>query len=215
MTEWLPDVLLVICAYLFGAVPFGYFVARWAGKIDIRTKGSGNIGAANVGRALGRKWGMLVMALDAVKGFAPTFGALMLHDGRYGWTDVNPLLPVVLVGLAAIIGHNWPVYLRFRGGKGVATSCGVLLAVFPVAVFVGLGTWILMVLLLRYASVGSMLAGIAVFVAAFLLQKDPTGDGKYLTIFAGVAAGLSLMRHHSNIRRLLKGTENKIGKKSD
>ena len=210
MPEWLPGVLLVLGAYLLGAAPFGYLVARVAGKIDIRTKGSGNIGATNVGRVLGRKWGILVFVLDVVKGFAPAFSALILHNLSYGRTNLP--LPVVLAGLAAIVGHNWPVYLKFRGGKGVATSCGVFGALFPLGLAIALGVWILAAAATRYVSVGSMLAGIALLVAAFLLQDEPVGNGKYLTLFAGLAAVLSILRHRANIGRLLRGTENKIGR---
>jgi len=118
----------------------------------------------------------------------------------------------VVAGLAAIAGHNWPVFLRFKGGKGVATSCGVFLAVFPTGLVVALGVWIVAVAVTRYVSVGSMLAGAALFVCALLLQDDPAGSGRYLTGFAGLAAFLTILRHRGNIRRLVNGTESKIGR---
>ena len=198
---------MIVGAYLLGAVPFGYLIGRAKG-VDIRTQGSGNIGATNLGRVVGKKWGIFCFLLDVGKGFGPALAARMAHSGEAG---VPPA--VALVGLAAIAGHVWPVYLKFRGGKGVATSCGVFLALFPLGVVIALGVWAVTVAVTRYISLGSMLGGVALLVCALVLQDYPLGrEGIALTLFAGLAAVLSLVRHRGNIARLLKGTEHKIGK---
>ena len=121
------DIPLILCAYLVGSVPFAYLITKAVRGIDIREVGSGNVGATNVGRALGRNWGILVFALDVLKGFLPALAALLSHGCRIGESALP--LGVALAGFAAVAGHNWPVFLKFRGGKGMATSCGVFLAV--------------------------------------------------------------------------------------
>ena len=195
------SVVLVCTAYLLGAVPFGYLLAGAVRGVDIRTLGSGNIGATNVGRVLGRGWGLSVFVLDVLKGY------LAAHIGKL--LGGQPL--AAAAGLAAIVGHNWPVYLKFRGGKGVATSCGVFLAVFPMGLLISFGVWVAAVAVWRYVSVGSMLAGIGLLISAFALPDDPLGKGKFLTALAGLVAVMSIVRHRSNIHRLLQGTENKVG----
>lgn len=203
------DMALIVVAYLLGAVPFAFIVAKAVKGVDIRTVGSGNVGATNVGRTLGRKWGMLVFALDLLKGFVPVLVAQRMHGG--GMNTFAAPSAVALTGLAAIVGHNWPVYLRFKGGKGMATSAGVFLGVFWPGLLAALALWALVVAVTRYVSVGSMLASVALLVCALVIPREPFGAGKYLTLFAALAAALSIVRHRSNIRRLLAGTENKIG----
>ena len=151
MAAWMRDAALVVGAYLIGSVPFGYIFAKAVRGIDIRTEGSGNIGATNVGRVLGRGWGIVVFVLDVLKGFVPVLTALLVHQLKIGAAELP--LAVVLTGLAAIAGHNWPVFLRFKGGKGVATSCGVFVAVFPLGLLISLGVWVLAVgsLYLRFS----------------------------------------------------------------
>jgi glycerol-3-phosphate acyltransferase PlsY len=207
------DIPVILGAYLVGAVPFAYLVTKAVRGIDIREVGSGNVGATNVGRALGRKWGILVFALDVLKGFLPTLCALLLHGCRIG----EPALPlgVALTGFAAVAGHNWPVFLKFKGGKGMATSCGVFLAVFPLGLLIAMGVWVVAVALTRYISVGSMVAAVALLGCALLLRRDAFGDGRFLTALAAVAAVLSIVRHRSNIGRLVQGTENRIGRKRE
>ena len=195
---------LVLTGYLLGSVPFGLLIARAAKGVDIRTLGSGNIGATNVSRFIGRGWGLVAFALDVLKGFVPAYAGLILSGKGLG----------AIAGLAAIAGHNWPLFLGFRGGKGVATSCGVFLAIFPLGLLISLGVWASAVAAWRYVSVGSLLAGVALLVTALLLQDDPIGKGRSVTALAGVAAVLTFVRHRSNIRRLLQGTESKIGRKN-
>jgi glycerol-3-phosphate acyltransferase PlsY len=204
------DILLIVCAYLLGSVPFAYLVAKSVRGIDIRQVGSGNVGATNVGRTLGRNWGILVFVLDVLKGFLPTFAALLLHRCRIG----EPALPlaVALTGFAAVAGHNWPVFLKFKGGKGMATSGGVFLAVFPLGLLVALAVWVGTAALTRYVSVASMVAAAALLACALLIPRDPFATGKFLTALAAVAAVLSIVRHRSNIARLIQGTENRIGR---
>jgi len=210
-------VVLPLAAYGVGSTPFGYLIARLRGT-DIRRAGSGNVGATNVGRVLGRKWGVLCFVLDVVKGFVPVLiaGRLLVRgdvpalDRQAAW---------LAVGCGVILGHVFTFYLRFRGGKGVATSLGVVLGVFPYFTWPGLaalGLWIAVTLASRYVSLGSIVAGTA-FVPLFagfglaldwpLLQLWP------LMVFAAAMAALILLRHRGNIGRLLAGTENRIGRK--
>jgi len=207
------DILLILAAYLLGSVPFAYLVTKAVRGIDIREVGSGNVGATNVGRALGRKWGILVFALDVLKGFLPTLAALLLHGCVIG--QVKLPLGVALTGFAAVAGHNWPIFLKFKGGKGMATSCGVFLAVFPPGLLIAMGVWVAVVAMTRYVSVGSMVAAAALLACALLLRPDPFEAGKFLTALAAVAAVLSIVRHRANIARLMSGTENKIGRKRE
>lgn len=194
-------VILTVFAYLFGAVPFGLLVARSRG-IDIRKQGSGNIGATNVFRCVGKGWGIFTFALDALKGFIPAFvfpwiGKL---DAEYG----------VLFGMAAIIGHSFPVYLKFKGGKGVATSAGMLLGVAPLAVGIGFLCWVVCMVFSRYVSLSSIVA--AVVVAATVWIQD---QGLVVNIALTALATLVIWLHRANIRRLLNGTESRFGKKKE
>lgn len=194
-------VVLTIIAYLFGAIPFGLLVAKSKG-IDIREKGSGNIGATNVFRVIGKGWGIFTFVLDALKGFIPAFffPALGKLDPEWG----------VLFGLAAIIGHSFPVYLKFKGGKGVATSAGMLLGVAPLAVGVGILVWIVCLVVWRYVSLASMAAATTVAVAVWILDKGLIVNGA-LTALSAMVVWL----HRANIKRLLNGTESRIGKQKE
>jgi len=193
--------LLSILAYLLGAVPFGLLVAKLNG-IDIRKKGSGNIGATNVFRVVGKGWGIFTLVLDALKGFIPAF-----YFSKLG-NDIDPVYGV-LFGFVAIIGHTFPVYLKFKGGKGVATSAGMLLGVAPVAVGVGLFFFIVTVVISRYVSLASILAAIAVGITVWV-------EGEKALIVKIVLTVMSLLivwLHRANIKRLMNGTENRFGKK--
>ena len=210
---------MVVVSYLIGSIPFGLLVGRAKG-VDIRTKGSGNIGATNVGRVLGRGYGMAVFALDMLKGFTPTFAAgLWLASWDEGLAAGDCLLWVA-VAAGCIFGHVFSVYLGFRGGKGVATSLGVLLGVYPYFTWAGLmvfGLWIVLTLVTRYVSVGSVVAvGVFPVVFAAMAYWHRANWGTIdrvwpLHVFAVVAAGLVIYRHRGNIGRLMAGTESKIG----
>jgi glycerol-3-phosphate acyltransferase PlsY len=195
-------VLLSVAAYLFGAVPFGLLVAKSHG-VDIRAKGSGNIGATNVFRVIGKGWGIFTFVLDALKGFIPAFFFPVIGN-------VDPVYGV-LFGFAAIVGHTFPVYLKFKGGKGVATSAGMLLGVAPLAVGVGFLSWIICMVVSRYVSLSSIVA--AVVVAATVWIR---GDkALVVNIALSVLAILVIWLHRANIKRLLNGTENRFGKKKE
>jgi glycerol-3-phosphate acyltransferase PlsY len=206
MTPWIWRVGLGLAAYLIGAIPVGYLVGR-ANGVDIRTIGSGNIGATNVFRCIGKGWGILTFLLDAFKGFAPAylFPILLAQMGAApsgAWAGVPGLVYMVL----AIAGHNWPVYLGFKGGKGVATSAGGLLGVAPGAVGIGLAAFIILFASTRYVSVGSIGAALAVALGGWWLYRpDPV-----LPAVLTVLGLLVILRHKGNVVRLLKGTENRI-----
>jgi glycerol-3-phosphate acyltransferase PlsY len=195
-------VILTMVAYLFGAVPFGLLVAKSRG-VDIREKGSGNIGATNVFRVVGKGWGVFTFTLDALKGFIPSFVFPLIGQVDEVWG--------VLFGLMAIVGHSFPVYLKFKGGKGVATSAGMLLGVAPLAVVVGFAVWLATVLISRYVSLASILAAVAVTVAVWV-QGD---KGLVINCALTVLSLLVIWLHRANIKRLMNGTENRFGKKKE
>jgi glycerol-3-phosphate acyltransferase PlsY len=188
-------ILLCVGAYVAGSIPFGPVIARAKG-VDLRTVGSGNIGATNVARALGKGWAIVVLLLDAAKGFVPV--ALGKHLG------LRPQ-QVALAGLAAIVGHMFTVFLRGRGGKGVATSLGVAFALSPLAALCGFGLYVLAYLLLRLSSVGSLLGIWSFPLFGTLLGPLPR---PYL-ILSTVVAVLVTIRHRANIARLIRGEEKK------
>jgi acyl-phosphate glycerol 3-phosphate acyltransferase len=203
---WLVGTLLA--AYLIGAIPFGYLIARGRG-VDILRQGSGNIGATNVGRILGWRFGILVFLLDFAKGALPvtvaTWSAGALASGL-----PNDSLPVA-AGLAAFLGHLFPIYLRFRGGKGVATGAGVVAVLLPIPAIGAIFTWVAILCLTRYVSLAS-LAAVSVLCALRLafIAEPFARDQCTLTVFCFVAAGLVFLRHRANIQRLLQGTENRV-----
>lgn len=192
-------IILSVVAYLFGAIPFGLLVARSRG-VDIRQQGSGNIGATNVFRVIGKGWGIFTFVLDAFKGFIPSFVFPRLAHLDPVWG--------VLFGIVAILGHSFPVYLKFKGGKGVATSAGMLLGVAPLAVGAGFVCWVLCLVLSRYVSLSSIVAAIAVAITVWIQDK-----GLVVNIALTVLALLVIWLHRANIKRLLNGTENRFGKK--
>jgi len=188
------DVALCVAAYLAGSIPFGLLVARAKG-IDIRAAGSGNIGATNVARVLGKPLGVLVLALDAAKGFGPTFAAL-----RLGGTRV-----AALAGILAILGHVFPVWLRFRGGKGVATALGVFVALAPVAAALAFATYAVVYAISRISSLGSLTGGAALLVAMIWRGAAPE-----VLVLGGAAFALIVWRHRGNIARLLRREERRV-----
>ena len=187
--------LLCAAAYLVGSIPTGLLVARARG-VDLRSVGSGNIGATNVARALGRGWAIAVLIADALKGFLPVF------VGRHFLPQLSPEA-VALAGLAAIVGHMFTVFLRGRGGKGVATSLGVALAISPPAALCGFGLYLLAYVTVRISSVGSLLGMWSFPVFAWLLGGVAR---PYLWLSIGTAA-LVTVRHRANIARLMRGEE--------
>jgi glycerol-3-phosphate acyltransferase PlsY len=192
------DLLAVIAAYLMGSIPFAQLLSKRRG-VDLRRVGSGNVGATNVLRTLGVRPAVLAMMLDAVKGTLAVLIAQRLSGGVAG---------PVAAGLASMIGHVYPVWLRFRGGKGVATAAGAFAVLTPVAVAVAIGVFLLTVALTRFISVGSMAA--ALTLAAWAIASDaPTAVG----IGAAIGAALVLVGHRDNVLRLVAGTERRVGQR--
>ena len=192
---------LVAAAYLLGSIPTGLVVARLKG-IDLQKVGSGNIGATNVFRCVGKGWGLAVFALDAAKGFVPAFffPLLAAEAARPGWLGLA-------CGMAAVAGHNWPAWLGFKGGKGVSTSAGMLLGLAPGAVGIGFAVFAATVLATRYVSLGSVLAAVAVPTAHLWLHG---ADNRLLSAALVAMGALVVAKHRANLRRLLNGTEPKI-----
>ncbi len=213
--------VVVAATYLLGAVPFGLLLAKWRG-VDIRRVGSGNIGATNVWRTLGRRYGLLAFALDTAKGVVPMVVAPPIWRAAGAWPAGDSgggfYACWLAVGAAAILGHVFPCYLRFRGGKGVATSLGVLLGLWPYYTVPGLicfGLWGVVFGVTRYVSVASILAAMAFPAVYFGLAVargwEPWGRQRSLLIFAVVMALLVVYRHRMNLQRLLAGQENRFG----
>jgi acyl phosphate:glycerol-3-phosphate acyltransferase len=192
----LPAMALVAAAYLLGAVPFGLLVGRTLAGLDVRTVGSGNIGATNVARAAGWRLGALVLALDALKGVAPPLAALAL--------PLPPWAPIA-AGAAAIAGHVFPVYLRFKGGKGVATALGVFLVLAPLPTLAGALAFGAVYALSRVVSAGSMAGLLSACATSFALH-----GATQVSWLLAATAGLVLVRHRGNIARLLARQERKL-----
>ena len=192
----IPGLPIALFAYLAGAVPFGYLIVRSTQGKDIRSEGSGNIGATNVYRS--NRWaGVLTLVCDGLKGYLAVRMAGILSDADLFW--------MALSAVAAIMGHAFTVFLRFKGGKGVATGCGAYLALAPWAVISTLGVFIVVLLLSRYISLSSILA-----TAAFPLWVYWMGDPLVVVGGAAVGAAVIVAKHHQNVGRLLAGTENKF-----
>lgn len=193
--------LAALLAYLLGAFPTGYLVGRLVGRFDVRDHGSGSTGATNVARKLGFWWAAVVMAVDLGKGALAVVLARALGVGVPG---------EALAGLAAVAGHSWPVYLRFRGGRGVATGIGTVLVIVPEVGAGGLVAWVLAVALTRYVSLGSVLGvGVGLVTGVLFLATGarPWETGAYLVIGSAVI----IARHRENIARILAGAEHKLG----
>ncbi|MBM4152103.1 MAG: glycerol-3-phosphate 1-O-acyltransferase PlsY [Kiritimatiellaceae bacterium] len=193
--------LLTVISYGIGSIPFGLLLAKTQGK-DIRKMGSGNIGATNVLRCLGKPLGITCFVLDVLKGLLPALLFPTLGVGAH-WG--------ILFGTAAILGHNFPIFLKFKGGKGVATSAGVLLGVAPLAVCAGLITWGIVFRLSGYVSLGSIIAALVVALVSWLRVGH---YGLPTVIALSLLCALTIWRHRSNIQRLRNGTENKFQRKS-
>lgn len=205
----LPVFLVVGGAFLLGAVPFGYLAGRMRG-IDLRAHGSGNIGATNTLRVLGTGMGVAVLLLDVCKGLLPLLVARRLEGGATAgasaWT-------VVGAGLAAILGHTFSPFLRFKGGKGVATSLGVLIGLSPLVAGLSLGLFLLVVAATRYISLGSILAAITQALLFWLPLFGGVAAPLPFRLFGLLAAVFVILKHRSNIERLRKGTEARFGEK--
>lgn len=216
--------LAAVQAYFLGAIPFGFILVKVLKGIDIRTAGSGNIGATNVGRVAGPRIGVLAFVLDVAKGFVSVtwipFTMFVLASGQYQFKGMLDFLKQTLVGpgfadlrivcgFAAIVGHIWPAFLGFRGGKGVATALGALLGLAPWPTLASLFIWSVVTLISGYVSLGSIVAAVALPVTVAVLEWRGLSAKLHLLVLAVAVAVLVILRHRGNIQRLLAGTENR------
>lgn len=198
--------LLPVAAYLYGAIPYGFLMARFIKGVDIRQTGSGSIGATNATRVLGPKFFPVVFLLDASKGFLAALAGK--HLAPAGGFQPHPL--AVAAAVAAILGHAFSIYLRLKGGKAVAAGTGALVILAPRALLVGFIAWVVVFALWRYVSLASMCAAAALVAGVWLVYPAPIGTGVYRTAFGTLAGLFVIYRHSDNVRRLLAGTERKI-----
>jgi glycerol-3-phosphate acyltransferase PlsY len=197
MNHELAIILAIILSYLLGAVPFGILFTRLFSNVDVRTVGSGNIGATNVLRAAGKKAAVLTLLADCFKGLLPVLAVkILFHDDAI----------IAFSGAAAVLGHTYPVYLGFKGGKGVATSYGVVLAVSPLIGLVCLVAWLLAAYLMRYSSLSALISFVLYPALTFIRH----GDSRPLALLSLFIFGMIYFRHRENIKRLIAGTEPKI-----
>jgi acyl phosphate:glycerol-3-phosphate acyltransferase len=189
--------LSIIVAYFFGSVPWGFLLCRIVRKIDIRKYGSGNIGATNVYRVAGGPLAVSVLILDISKGFLP-----VLLAKSFLYTDS---LYLILVGIASILGHNFSVFLRGKGGKGVSTSFGVIIGLFPVPALITLLVWIITIVITRYVSLGAIIGALSLPVLIPLFHKDLT-----FTLSGIIISLLIIYTHRTNIKRLIEKKENRV-----
>lgn len=197
----IPQILLIIAAYFIGAIPFAYIIVKLVKNIDIRTVGSGNAGATNAARVLG-KWGFIsVFILDALKGFLPVFISYYF----YGETVIT-----LVVAAVVVLGHTYTVFLGFKGGKGVATGAGVFLALAPIEIGIALIVFIIVFLATKMVSAGSILGSLALLISVCIMSSWFA-----LKVLTAVIVFFVIFKHRSNIVRILKGEENRFVKKKD
>ena len=202
--------LTAIGAYLLGSIPFGFLVAKARG-VDIRSVGSGNIGATNAMRVLGKPAGIAVLLLDAAKGYAAVAFLPLLLLKVLPPSSPGPVMLPLLAGICAVLGHNYTCWLKFKGGKGIATTAGVYLALAPLPLLIALVVFLLAVAVTRYVSVGSIAAAIALPAAVWIMRPgDPC-----LALVTTALGVLAIYKHKTNIQRLRAGTENRLGSKAE
>lgn len=194
--------LLIVLAYLFGSIPFGVILARYHGDKDITKEGSGNIGATNVARVIGKRAGAITLALDAAKGIIPLIICVVV-SGRVPWL-------VSVIALAVFLGHLYPIFNYFKGGKGVATALGIFIFISPLSALCALIIFSVVVYIWRYVSLGSVIAAGSMPALMGLFATS-----KFYILLSLIMGGLVIYRHKDNIRRLLEGTENRVGEKRD
>jgi len=209
----LTAILAILLAYIIGATPFGFLAGKIIKGVDVRDHGSGNIGATNVFRVIGKPAGIAVFVLDFLKGFLPVY---LIHNAAEigfmaGVGEDFPRWLGILAALATILGHNFTFWLGFKGGKGIATSAGAITALMPGAVGIALVTWIILMVATRYVAVASIGSAIAIPIAIAVMQLRSGGIYWPMMAFGIAVASLAIVRHRSNIGRLRAGTEHRMG----
>ena len=202
---------VLIGSYLLGSIPFGYLAGRLVG-IDIRQAGSANVGATNVVRVLGKRYGYPVFALDFLKGFgAVKISMLMAPGPPPEWN--SPEIFGILAAISSVLGHLYPPWLKFKGGKGVATSAGALLELTPAATLIGVAIWIIVFWLTRYVSLASITAAVVLPIVILVVTSHDSNNGKPLVYSSACVAAVLIWRHRSNLSRLIRGTEPRFTRK--
>ncbi len=203
--------IVAVIAYLYGSIPWGLLIARTRG-VDIRKHGSGNIGATNVRRVMGKGWGRLCFLLDFFKGVLPVLVVKILaREGIIpNWGDLS----IILAALGSVAGHNWSIYLKFKGGKGIATTMGMLLIIAPWSLLIFALTWVIVFYLFRYVSLASIIGALTLPLSAWLLSVSKIYPmPETMITFLAFLTIMSIVRHAGNIKRLMEGTENRFEKK--
>jgi glycerol-3-phosphate acyltransferase PlsY len=204
-------VLVLVISFLLGSIPFGYLAGR-IGGIDIRKAGSGNIGATNVVRVLGKRYGYPVFVLDFLKGLGAVKISLAIASGvRPEWA--SPEMFGVVAAVSSVIGHSFPPWLNFRGGKGVATSAGALFGLMPLATLIGIAIWILVFWLTRYVSVASVATAVVLPLVISIMTRLDQSQGNALFYSSLCIAAVVIWRHRSNLSRLMRGSEPRFTRK--
>ena len=204
----IPVVWIPVVAYLLGSIPFGLFIAKFFGGTDIRAEGSGNIGASNVTRVVGPVAGIFTLILDAAKGALPVWLAARYTEPSATW--------MMIAGLAALVGHCFPIWLKFKGGKGVATALGVFLVICPMGALCDLALFSIVAIYSRYSSLGSLTAASTMPLLIYFLWAPPRlAPPLVITIGTLAASLLVIVQHHGNIRRLIEGTEPRYSKDAE
>ena len=202
---------LLFASYLLGSIPFGYLAGRLAG-IDIRQTGSGNVGATNVVRVLGKRYGYPVFALDVLKGFGAVKISMLLAPGRPPeWN--SPEIFGIFAAIFSVLGHLYPPWLKFKGGKGVATSAGALLALTPLATIIAIAIWVIVFWISRYVSLASVVAAIVLPFVVILVRSNEQNKVRPLVYSSACVAAVVVWRHRSNLSRLMRGTEPRFTRK--
>ena len=213
--EMINAVLMILGAYLLGSIPWGFIIGRIYG-VDVRTVGSKNIGATNVTRTVGKTAGKVCFFLDFIKGALPVL-AIQLYGRKF--IEDQPDWLVLVVMTAAIVGHMFPIFLKFKGGKGVSTAAGAIVALAPYPLLVAFIVWVVMFFISRYVSVASITAAVVLSVVAWIFRWTNFGSevarSTWTLCFLTAISLLTVIRHHGNIRRLLNGTETRFGKTKD
>jgi len=210
----MPELLILTTSYLLGSIPFGYLLVRIFHGEDVRLSGSGNIGATNVSRK-SPALGVLTLLLDATKGTCAVLVADQVFMRAWpGNVDVSPYPLLSIAALCAVLGHMFPVWLRFRGGKGVATSVGAFALLVPRATLGAFAIFVVVALVSRYVSLASVVAALSLPVFAWFSLRHGTGPELFSLLPIAIASALVIVKHHENIRRLLAGSENRLGSKS-